>query len=167
MDEFAVPIAPLLEQRRIVTKLDQLLGRIARAQAELDRIPILISRYKQSLVSAALSGELTRDWRDGQSNGDWEMVKANDLFTWSSGKFLPKKDQRNGPIPVFGGNGVNGHHDQALYSQPTVVIGRVGAHCGNVHLTTGPAWITDNAIYATSIDNRVSLNFALLVLKEN
>jgi type I restriction enzyme S subunit len=138
-----VPFAPLPEQGRIVAKLGQLLARTARARVDFDRIPILIAKYKEALLVAAFSGELTRDWRNEQSSVDWEFVRAGDLFKWASGKFLPRKDQRDGPVPVFGGNGVNGHHDEALYSQPTIVIGRVGAHCGNVHLTLGPAWITD------------------------
>ncbi len=33
----------------------------------------------------------------------------------------------------------------------TIVIGRVGALCGNVHLVEGAAWITDNALRITRI----------------
>jgi type I restriction enzyme S subunit len=61
--ELALPIAPLAEQRRIAATLDSLMGATARARAELDRIPALISRYKQAILSAAYDGELTREWR--------------------------------------------------------------------------------------------------------
>lgn len=61
--ELSVPVAPLAEQRRIVAKLDTLTGATARARAELDRIPALIARYKQAILSAAFTGELTADWR--------------------------------------------------------------------------------------------------------
>jgi type I restriction enzyme S subunit len=33
----------------------------------------------------------------------------------------------------------------------TIVIGRVGALCGNVHLARMPVWITDNALRVSSI----------------
>ena len=53
----------LSEQRRIVTKLDSLTGRTARAREELGRIPRLIQKYRAAILSAAFSGELTREWR--------------------------------------------------------------------------------------------------------
>ena len=58
-----IPLAPLAEQRRIVTKLDSLTGRTARARTELGLIPPLIARYKQEILSAAFTGELTSAWR--------------------------------------------------------------------------------------------------------
>lgn len=61
--ELAVPIAPLPEQRRIVAKVDGFTARTARARKELDRVPILIARYKQRLLALAFSGELTAGWR--------------------------------------------------------------------------------------------------------
>jgi type I restriction enzyme, S subunit len=49
----SLPIPPLSEQRRIVAKLDSLTGRTARAREELWRIPRLVERYKQALLTAA------------------------------------------------------------------------------------------------------------------
>ena len=78
----------------------------------------------------------------------WCWASPAQVFSWASGDFLPKKNQASGTVPVYGGNGVNGYHDVVLVQQPTLVVGRVGAQCGNLHLTDGPSWITDNAIYA-------------------
>lgn len=63
----AIPLPPLPEQRRIVAKVDGLTARTARARKELDRLPTLIARYKQRLLTLAFSGELTAGWR--QENG--------------------------------------------------------------------------------------------------
>jgi len=95
----------------------------------------------------------------------WVWASGNQLFSWSSGKFLPNKKQAGGEIPVYGGNGVNGFHDDYLIAEPTMVIGRVGAHCGNVHLTTGPAWVTDNAIYATLLPTECDLGFLTMLFR--
>jgi len=92
------------------------------------------------------------------------LVCPKDFFSWSSGNFLPKKNQEHGQIPVFGGNGINGYHNEAMVDSPTIVVGRVGAHCGNVHLTKGPAWITDNAIYAVPQTSEICLRFWQLAL---
>ncbi|MEY4507227.1 MAG: hypothetical protein RL297_1805 [Pseudomonadota bacterium] len=76
----------------------------------------------------------------------WEWVRLNDLIRIGSGDGLTAAQMApNGTIPVYGGNGVNGHHDHANVEEPTVVIGRVGYYCGSVHITPGRAWVTDNA----------------------
>ena len=159
-----VDVPPLAEQRRIVAKLDSLFARTKTARDELARIPLLIEHYKRAILEKAFTGELTEAWREqrGVSSG-WPVKRASSLFSWASGKFLPKKNQMAGDIPVFGGNGVNGMHSSAIVHHPTLVIGRVGAQCGNVYRTSGPAWVTDNAIYASRISDEIVLSYAHLV----
>ncbi|PYI82225.1 MAG: hypothetical protein DME26_18405 [Verrucomicrobia bacterium] len=43
-------------------------------------------------------------------------------------------------------NGHMGTHKEANADGLVIVIGRVGAQCGNVHYVTGKVWVTDNAI---------------------
>jgi type I restriction enzyme S subunit len=62
-----VPLPPLAEQRRIVTKLDSLTARTTRARAELNHIPRLVEKYKQAILAKAFSGELTKEWRRQRS----------------------------------------------------------------------------------------------------
>lgn len=150
-----IPVPPLAEQRRIVAKLDALTARLTRARKELDRVPLLAERMRSEVVGYEIKRLL-------EAGGAHE---ARRLFTWSSGKFLPKKAQKGGNIPVYGGNGRNGWHDASIVNSPTLVIGRVGAQCGNVHLTPGPAWITDNAIFARDVSAGAVLDFAHYVFR--
>ncbi|MCU7964237.1 restriction endonuclease subunit S [Shewanella sp. SW32] len=60
--ETKIPLAPLNEQKRIADKLDSILAKVDRAQARLDKIPAILKRFRQSVLSAATSGELTKDW---------------------------------------------------------------------------------------------------------
>lgn len=53
------------EQKRIADKLDSVLAKVEAAQARLDKIPTLLKRFRQSVLAAATSGELTKDWREG------------------------------------------------------------------------------------------------------
>jgi type I restriction enzyme S subunit len=59
-----VPLAPLAEQGRIVTKLEKLLAQVDNCQHRLARIPALLKRFRQSVLAAACSGRLTADWRE-------------------------------------------------------------------------------------------------------
>jgi type I restriction enzyme, S subunit len=54
-----ISIPPLPEQHRIVTKLDSMTGRTARAREQLGRIPRLIQKYRDAILAAAFSGGLT------------------------------------------------------------------------------------------------------------
>jgi type I restriction enzyme, S subunit len=74
-------LAPLDEQRRIVAKLNRLLARTSSARADLERIPILIAKYKEVLLAAAFSGELTREWRDAEGLPEAEHVPLGTLVT--------------------------------------------------------------------------------------
>jgi type I restriction enzyme S subunit len=60
-------IAPLNEQNRIADKLDSMLAKVDAAQARLDKIPNILKRFRQSVLAAATSGELTKEWREEQS----------------------------------------------------------------------------------------------------
>jgi type I restriction enzyme S subunit len=61
-DEVVVP--PLAEQRRIVVKLEKLLGQVDACQQRLEKLPTLLKRFRQSVLAAACSGRLTADWRE-------------------------------------------------------------------------------------------------------
>ena len=75
----------------------------------------------------------------------WEWVRLGYLLKVESGKPLTSKEMKSGTIPVYGGNGIAGYHNEYLVDEETVVIGRVGYYCGSVHITEPKAWVTDNA----------------------
>jgi len=74
--EFELPLPPLAEQRRIVAKLEELLGKVSSSQQRLSRVPGLLKRFRQSVLAAACSGRLTPDWRE-------ENVQDNEYISTS------------------------------------------------------------------------------------
>ena len=80
-------------------------------------------------------------------NKNYEKLSGKELFSFSSGKFLEASKRLENGVPVYGGNGVAWYTDEPLIDFNTIVIGRVGAYCGNVKLIKEPVWITDNAIF--------------------
>jgi type I restriction enzyme, S subunit len=57
------PLPPLNEQRRIAAKLDQIMPRINAVKNRLEKIPVILKRFRQAVLSAAVTGKLTEKWR--------------------------------------------------------------------------------------------------------
>lgn len=80
-------------------------------------------------------------------NKSFPKITGKDLFVFSSGKGLEQSKRKKNGVPVYGGNGIAWYTDEPLINFDTIIIGRVGAYCGNVNIVEEPVWITDNAIY--------------------
>ena len=63
-DAHPLRLPPLSEQPRIVSKIDELFSRIDEGEHALERVQKLMERYRQSVLKAAVTGELTREWRE-------------------------------------------------------------------------------------------------------
>ncbi len=100
-----------------------------------------------------------------KENKKLRKIKLGKIVKFSSGEFLPEKNQKLGDIPVYGGNGINGWHNKSMVNEPTIVFGRVGAHCGSVHITNSPSWITDNAIFVKELSEEVLVDYLFRFLK--
>lgn len=83
----------------------------------------------------------------------------------SSGEGLPESKMNPGQYIVYGGNGVAGFHNEFLFEKEQLIIGRVGAHCGNIHITKAKSWITDNALIVSFIENDNDLLFWYYLLR--
>ena len=70
-------LPPLAEQRRIVTKIEELFSKLDAGVQELKRTRALLKRYRQSVLHAAVTGELSRGWREAQGS---ELEDARHLL---------------------------------------------------------------------------------------
>lgn len=95
----------------------------------------------------------------------WEWVRLGEIITINSGKGLVSKEMEDGEIPVFGGNGITGYHNEANVREETVVIGRVGFYCGSVHVTPEVAWVTDNAFITTYPRKQIDRSYLVYILQ--
>lgn len=80
--EIALP--PLPEQKRIADKLDALLARVDACCERLDRVPLILKRFRQAVLAAATSGQLTEEWREecgftGSISTSWSQTKIKDV----------------------------------------------------------------------------------------
>jgi restriction endonuclease S subunit len=96
----------------------------------------------------------------------WAWCRLGEIINISSGDGLTSSQMdKNGIIPVYGGNGVNGHHNKFTVQKETIVIGRVGYYCGCVHLTEKKAWITDNAFNVKYSEENINREFLIQLLR--
>ena len=72
-------LPPLNEQKRIVTKLDAIMPRIDAVKERLDKVPGILKRFRQSVLTAAVTGILTEQWREKYPEmEEWAEEKAED-----------------------------------------------------------------------------------------
>ena len=76
---------------------------------------------------------------------EWCVTTLQRLFTVSSGDFLSPDQLKDDGFPVFGGNGLRGFFSDTNCPENTMLIGRYGALCGNVHLPNERVWATEHA----------------------
>ena len=159
-------LAPKAEQKRVADKLDTVLTRVDAVNTRLARVAPLLKRFRQSVLAAATSGRLTEDWRLDRRLPAPKAHELGTIIRVSSGQGLTAKQMvSSGGIPVFGGNGITGYHDQANTVEPTLLIGRVGYYCGSVHLTPPIAWVTDNALVVRHDPKIVQKNYLFFALQ--
>jgi type I restriction enzyme S subunit len=151
-----IPLPSLPEQQRIVTKLDGLFAKINQAIGLLeDNI-----EHTQTLMGSVLDEEFEKLELNFKDLALHEVIKIK------SGGFLSSKKMSNtNEYNVYGGNGINGTHNFYNLEGENLVIGRVGAKCGNIRLVKGPIWVTDNAFYVSEIKKNISKEFLLETLQ--
>ena len=118
-----IPLPPLPEQRRIVTKLDTLFAQLDTGIKVIKQAQAGLQRYRRSLLKAAFEGELTKEWRDehaekgGKDIGKradtawiewkrtvmnkrtspehWEIVQLKEIANLRREKVQPKDSSKN------------------------------------------------------------------------
>src|SRR5690606_6635426 len=104
------PLPPLPEQERIVAKLDRLFAQHEKIKKALDRIPQLLKIFRQQVLTQAVTGKLTEQWREGKELEEWKIQTIHglvndfrkDVKTGPFGSALKKSDHRLTGLPVLG-----------------------------------------------------------------
>ena len=164
INDFRISLPPLPEQRAIA----HILQTIQEAKFTRQREIALARERKAALMdilfSHGIKGEPRKQTEIGEIPESWEVTKLGDLVKLKSGVSRPEdmesKSNTELTVPVYGGNGILGYTSKKFSEKRLLVIGRVGAYCGCVHVAEAPNWITDNALYPEKwLSNEISLDF--------
>ena len=105
LEQISIALAPLNEQHRIAAKLEELLAKVDKCIERLERIPAILKRFRNAVLSAAATGQLTSSLRKSDDIiGSWQQVKlgnAADLIQIGPfGSLLHKSEYVKDQIPL-------------------------------------------------------------------
>ena len=89
-------------------------------------------------------------------------LKLEKICTFFNGRIKPNS---KGKIPVYGGNGIISYTDQ-YNADNILVIGRVGAYCGNAFYSRNKCWVSDNAIGIILNENVSNIKYIFYFLEK-
>jgi type I restriction enzyme S subunit len=157
-----MPIPPFEEQQSIATYLDQKCGEIDELITLQEEMITKLQSYKQSVITEAVTKGLDKnvplkdsgiEWI-GEIPEHWKVVKIKYLAKIKSGDSISSNELiQAGIYEVYGGNGLMGYCNKNNVNGFNIIIGRVGALCGNVRLISDSKFITDNALILNCFDN--------------
>lgn len=151
-----------IQQQSIATYLDQKCGEIDELITLQEEMITKLQSYKQSVITEAVTKGLDKnvplkdsgiEWI-GEFPEHWKVVKIKYLAKIKSGDSISSNEIiQEGIYEVYGGNGLMGYCNKKNVNGFNIIIGRVGALCGNVRLISESKYITDNALILNCFDN--------------
>ena len=93
----------------------------------------------------------------------FEAYTLNELATIKYGKNQKKVASEDGSIPIYGTGGLMGYATEALYDQPSVLIGRKGT-IDKVRFVNHPFWTVDTLFYTIVNEDVVIPKYLFYVL---
>jgi type I restriction enzyme S subunit len=151
-----VPRPPLAEQKAIAAALRDV-------DALIQALDQLIAK-KRDLQQATLQQLLTGKTRlpgfpgsgvyqateVGIVPGDWSVLPLRALAAMKSGETITSASLDGfSPFPCYGGNGLRGYTTRFTHDGEYALIGRQGAHCGNVLGVRGKFYASEHAVVVT------------------
>ena len=118
----------LEQQKRIVAKIEELFSHIDAGITALNKAKKLLKQYRQSVLKAAVTGELTKQWREDNkaSLEGWQQSTIGEIAVVQTGK-TPKRSNpafwENGDIPWLTSSATNNaftHHADQFVTQGAV-----------------------------------------------
>ncbi|WP_338897905.1 restriction endonuclease subunit S [Clostridium perfringens] len=140
-------VPSLKEQKNIGNIISIVDKQIENTEKLIQKNQELKKGLMQQLLTKGIGHTEFKKTELGNIPKEWEVKKLGEIFKLSSGSFLSQKNIIEGEYPVYGGNGISGYHNDYLFDESKLIIGRVGAKCGCIHISNYKSWITDNALY--------------------
>ena len=122
-----------------------------------------LQKKKKALMQKLFTQQLRFKFADGTDFPAWEEKKLGEcVISISSGK--NKKKNSAGNFPVYGSMGIIGYSEQYVYNKDCILVARVGANAGTLHIAKGKYDVSDNTLIIELNENELlSFYYFLLV----
>lgn len=153
MESCAFPLPPLLEQQRIVERIEELFAKLDEAKERLQEVADSFAVRKAAILHKAFTGELTKQWRRENGVSDESWVEETIGGVCSSLKYgTSKKSSDDGEVVVLRmGNLQNGEIDWSnlAYTSDEEDIKKYLLKSGDVlfNRTNSPELVGKTSIY--------------------
>ncbi len=154
--------------------------RLLELYEQISEAPDAIARLRRFVLDLAVRGKLVeQDATEEAVNlptekrfvsavkpvpSGWAASTIGQVLNFQYGKGKKKSERlEQGPVPVFGSNGVVGFTEENLTEKDAIIIGRKGS-AGALNLCIGPSWTTDVAYFVEAPDE-YQIQYLLLTLK--
>jgi len=81
LKKIPILLPPLNEQKRIVTKIEELFSKIDSTKQSLEQTKLQLEQYRVSLLKSAFEGKLTKKWREENKDNVGNVKKFLEKFT--------------------------------------------------------------------------------------
>jgi Restriction endonuclease S subunits len=100
MENWEIILPPIDEQVRIAEKLDDLFERVKTLKHRIESIPSILKHFRQSVLTSAVNGKLTEEWRS-VANKDWCYERADNVCAKVQSGGTPKEGFSESGIPFL------------------------------------------------------------------
>ena len=140
VSKIKIPLPPLEVQRELVSEIEG---------------------YEKVIDGAR---QVVKHWKPTiKINPTWPLTPLSTVCTFEYGKALKKEDRNGNKYPVYGSNGIVGHHKKFLVEGPFIIIGRKGS-AGAVTYSEKSGFPIDTTFYI-KLKNKIDLKFLYFILK--
>mgnify|MGYP006429209807 CR=1 FL=1 len=165
-----VAFPPKKEQTAIANYLDKACAQIDEIirikEEQLNVLDDYFISYRHKIITQGINKKDFVSYDDDflkKVPSDWQFTKLRYLLSLKNGKLIKNSELiKGGKVPVYGGNGIMGRTNKHNYNGESIIIGRVGAKCGNIHYTNEKIWVSDNA---TAVKTLINYEYTLNLLK--
>ena len=154
-----ISVPTLAEQQKIADFLSNV-DSIITAET---KILNALQKKKKALMQKLFTRQLRFKSADGTDFPAWEEKKLGEcVISISSGK--NKQKDSAGNYPVYGSMGIIGYSEQYVYNKDCILVARVGANAGTLHIAKGKYDVSDNTLIIELNENELlSFYYFLLV----
>ena len=144
-----VPQPPLAEQQAISRVLSHVRDAIKVRDRSIATTEDLKQAAMHTVFTRGLRGEAQKETEIGPVPESWRVMPFYNAISLKRGFDLPISKRRKGPVPVFGSNGIVGHHHKRPDGIPIpgVMVGRSGS-VGKVSFSADAYWPLNTTLFA-------------------